>query len=79
MPSFSDETVEQWRRERVHETTVPNNLTHQQPAMMRATIDEDLTEERRRLAAAQAQVKESQAAIAALVTKSRALYTRYRI
>lgn len=79
MPCFDAKTVEQWRRERVHETTVPNNLTCNQPVMMRATIDEDIDEEQHRLVAALKQVQESRAALGALKRKSIALRSRYGV
>lgn len=78
MPNFSEETIEGWRAERVLETDVPD-LNPGQPQMMRRTINEDLAEERRRLAEAVTQIDTSRAAIKALLQKSKTLQQRYGV
>lgn len=77
MPSFSRETIEAWRAERVCETSVEDGLNAWQQDMLRETIDEDIRVENARLAAAKAQVIESNLNLRRLSKKSRGLRESY--
>ncbi len=85
MPSFSKETIEAWRRERVTEKFDQKTFSNQQGREKMSdqwcrdacsfaieTIDEDIREETRRLDAAQRQVTTSLQNLAALKIKRKA-------
>lgn len=73
MPSFDDATIEEWRASRVLDRFDPKRWEGTPTEMLRSyignVIDVDITEEWRRLRAAEAQVKTSSAALKALRKK----------
>lgn len=79
MPSFDQETIENWRRERVSDSTIPSRkmpLDEWQINTMLRVCDEDLAEEESRLKCALLDVKESRSNIRSLKKKRERILER---
>ena len=79
MPSFDQETIENWRRERVSDSTIPSRkmpLDEWQINNMLKVCEADLREEESRLKCARAQVRESQDNIRSLKKKRERILER---
>ena len=73
MPSFSKETIESWREERVSNSSIPKDLDNWQIGNALNVCEEDLEEEERRLELALLNVKESRTNIKSLKNKKEKL------
>jgi len=73
MPSFSKETIESWREERVSNSSIPKDLDNWQISNALNVCEEDLEEEERRLELALLNVKESRTNIKSLKNKKEKL------
>jgi len=72
MPNFDQATIENWRRERVSDSTIPSRkmpLDEWQISTMLKVCDEDLAEEEARLRCALLDVKTSRSSIRSLKKK----------
>ena len=79
MPSFDQETIENWRQERVSDSTIPSRkvpLDEWQISTMLKVCDEDLAEEEARLRCALLDVKESRSNIRSLKKKRERILER---
>ena len=79
MPSFDQETIENWRRERVSDSTIPSRkvpLDAWQINNMLRVCDEDLAEEQSRLRCALIDVKTSRSNIRSLKKKRERILER---
>ena len=79
MPSFTQEQIEDWRQDRVSDSTIPSRkvpLDEWQINNMLKVCDEDLAEEESRLKCARAQVRESQDNIRSLKKKRERILER---
>ena len=79
MPNFDQETIENWRRERVSDSTIPSRkmpLDEWQISTMLKVCDEDLAEEEARLRCALLDVKESRSNIRSLKKKRERILER---
>ena len=73
MPSFSKETIEFWREERVSNSCIPKDLDNWQISNALNVCEEDIEEEERRLELALLSVKESRTNIKSLKNKKEKL------
>ena len=79
MPSFDQETIENWRRERVSDSTIPSRkmpLDAWQINNMLKVCDEDLAEEESRLRCALLDAKTSRSNIRSLKKKRERILAR---
>ena len=79
MPNFDQETIENWRRERVSDSTIPSRkmpLDEWQINNMLKVCDEDLAEEECRLRCALLDVKTSRSNIRSLKKKRERILER---
>ena len=79
MPNFDQETIENWRRERVSDSTIPSRkvpLDEWQISTMLRVCDEDLAEEESRLECALLDVKTSRSNIRSLKKKRERILER---
>lgn len=79
MPNFDQETIENWRRERVSDSTIPSRkmpLDEWQINNMLKVCDEDLAEEESRLRYAILDVKTSRSNIRSLKKKRERILER---
>ena len=79
MPSFDQETIENWRQERVSDSTIPSRkvpLDEWQISTMLKVCDEDLAEEESRLRCALLDVKTSGSNIRSLKKKRERILER---